>query len=195
MSGSALQDLERRLEGLPREAWDRPVPPPPPWPGEAVAPRHAARGRLVLRPVAVAVASIALVGAGVGAGLLLAGGDDATAPGGEAVQVELEPLGESPPGAAGTVELEPRAGGTATVTLEGLRPSEGGYFYELWLLGADGELVSLGSVRVPESGRATLENVQIPVDPRRFRSLDVSLEPDDGDPGHSAESVLRGPSV
>ena len=57
-----------------------------------------------------------------------------------------------------------------------------------------GELVSLGSVRVPESGRATVE-VQLPVDPGRFEFLDVSREPADGDPSHSTISVLRGPTA
>ncbi len=65
----------------------------------------------------------------------------------------------------------------------------------MWLLGDDGELVSLGSTRVGASGAATLEDVQLPVDPGSFRFLDVSREPSDGDPGHSSDSVLRGPSV
>jgi anti-sigma-K factor RskA len=93
------------------------------------------------------------------------------------------------------VSLEPRAGGSASVRLSGLRPSKGGDFYELWLLGDGGELVSLGSVRAPASGTATIDNVQLPVDPERFRFLDVSREPADGDPGHSSMSVLRGPSA
>ena len=130
----------------------------------------------------------------MGAGLLLAG-DDAPAPDRAATRVELEPLGEAPLRATGVADLDPQAGGTATVKLDGLRPSAGGDFYEVWLLGSDGELVSLGSVRVPESGSATLENIQLPVDPERFQFLDVSREPADGDPGHSSDSVLRGPSA
>jgi len=80
------------------------------------------------------------------------------------------------------------------VRLAGLRPSSRGDFYELWLLGRDGELVSLGSFRVPASGRADLR-VRMPVDPARFSFLDVSREPPDGDPDHSTVSVLRGPTV
>jgi anti-sigma-K factor RskA len=195
MSDPSLDDVARRLEELPREAWDRPVPPPPPWPGEATAPTRRRRG-LVLRPLAAAAASLVLLAAGVGAGLLLSGDDDgAEAPGGPDARVELAPVDGRGPGATGVVSLEPRAGGRANVTLEGLPPSRGGDFYELWLLGDGGELVSLGSVRVPASGRATLENVQLPVDPERFSFLDVSREPADGDPGHSSISVLRGPSA
>jgi hypothetical protein len=51
--------------------------------------------------------------------------------------------------------------------------------------------VSLGSFRVGPDGRATLE-VPLPVDPSRYRFLDVSVEPDDGDPSHSSRSILRG---
>ena len=38
---------------------------------------------------------------------------------------------------------------------------------------------------------ATLD-VELPVDPKQFRYLDLSREPDD-DPGHSTVSILRGP--
>jgi anti-sigma-K factor RskA len=78
------------------------------------------------------------------------------------------------------------------VRVTGLPPSRGGRFYELWLLGAEGELVSLGSFRVPASGEADI-SVPLPADPGRFAALDVSVEPADGDPGHSKRSVLRAP--
>jgi Anti-sigma-K factor rskA len=186
------EDLERHLERLPREAWDRPAPPPPPWPAEEPSGARRRRG-LFLRPLAAGAAALVLLGAGIGAGLLLSGGED-DAPGGpetEPLRVELDPVGGRGRGAAGTARLEPRPGGRATVELAGLRPSGDRDFYELWLLGDDGELVSLGSVRVPDSGRAELD-VELPVDPARFRYLDVSREPADGDPSHSTISVLRG---
>lgn len=192
MSEPSLEELGRRLQELPREAWDRPVPPPAPWPAEH-PPAH--RRRLILRPLAAAAASVALVAAGLGAGLLLADNDADLQPNDSLARLDLKPVDGRGKGATGVVSLEPRAGGKATVRLSGLRPSRGGDFYELWLLGDGGELVSLGSVRVPASGRATLENVQLPVDPERFRFLDVSREPADGDPGHSSISVLRGPSA
>jgi hypothetical protein len=191
MTGMSLDDLERHLERLPREAWDRPTPPPPPWPAQRTRP--ARRRRLVLRPVAAALASITLLAAGLGAGLLLAGDDDGGGgAGGDVERVELAPVVSADGNAGGTAELSPEAGGRATIELRGMRPSGDRDFYELWLLGDDGELVSLGSVRIPESGDATLD-VELPVDPKRFRFLDVSREPDDGDPGHSTVSILRGP--
>ena len=192
MSRMSPDDLERHLRELPREGWDRPEPPPAPWPEEER--RRAPRaGRLVLRPVPAAALSLLLVAVGLGAGLLLGGGDsdpDPDAP----VSAELRPVGSADQGASGVARLEPRAGGSASVELSGLEPSSGGDFYELWLLGSDGELVSLGSQRVSDAGTASFD-VELPVDPRGFRYLDVSREPGDGDPGHSSVSVLRGPAA
>ena len=54
-------------------------------------------------------------------------------------------------------------------------------------------LVSLGSFRVPASGTAEVD-VPLPVPVRDFAYVDVSAEPDDGDPAHSGASVLRGPT-
>jgi Anti-sigma-K factor rskA len=210
MSVPSMSELERQLRALPREAWERPVPPPPPWPvGEApaatanghrprpVAPAPFGRRRrplIALRPLTAGALSLLLLAAGLGAGLLIAGGG--SSPGGpaeDALTVRLQAVGGGGPDAAGLVTLSGRAGGSASVRLSGLAPNTGGEFYELWLLGNDGELVSLGSVRVPRTGSADLR-VRLPVDPRRFRYLDVSREPADGDPSHSADSVLRGPA-
>jgi anti-sigma-K factor RskA len=207
MSVPSIEELERQLSALPPEAWDRPVPPPPPWPQDVrgarrlrprtPAPAKPRRRMLVLRPLRAALASAALLAAGLAAGLLIGRGGDpavqrAEPPrGADRLRVQLEPLSDRARGASGAVTLTGRAGGSASVRLSGLRPSRGGDFYELWLLGEGGELVSLGSVRVPASGRAELR-VDLPVDPVRFRYLDVSREPADGNPGHSADSVLRG---
>jgi hypothetical protein len=81
--------------------------------------------------------------------------------------------------------------GRAMLTVDGLAPN-GDDFYEVWLLGDRG-LVSLGSFRVGADGSAAVD-LQLPVDPARYGSFDVSLEPDDGDPEHSSDSVLRGPT-
>lgn len=191
MSDPSLDDLARRLEELPREAWERPVPPPAPWP----APRHEPRRagwRLQLRPLAAAAAAVALLAAGATGGLLISDDPDAGDPAGSFQRVELEPLDGKGRGATGTARLNTEPGGRTSVQFSGLGRSSGKDFYELWLLGDDGKLVSLGSFRVPASGKAKLE-ATVPVDPARFRFLDVSREPADGDPGHSADSVLRGP--
>ena len=68
-----------------------------------------------------------------------------------------------------------------------------GTYYELWLL-RDDELVALGSFTVGADGHADTA-ISIPVDPRRYDAFDVSVEREDGDPSHSGDSVLRGPTA
>ncbi len=80
------------------------------------------------------------------------------------------------------------------VSVSGLQPSGAGAFYELWLLDGADRLVSLGAFPVPASGSAEVV-VPLPVRVRDFRYIDVSREPDDGNPAHSGDSVLRGPTA
>lgn len=87
----------------------------------------------------------------------------------------------------GSAELDGR---TLAVEVEGLDAPEGS-FYELWLLDFDGEevarLESLGRVDAPGSF-----SVPEDLDLDEFDVVDVSVEPDDGNPDHSGDSVLRG---
>jgi len=192
MSDRPTDDLERRLEALPREAWDRPVPPPAPWPPEQ--PWRVRAPGFSLRPLTAALAAAALIALGVAGGVLVSGGEDSPDTVASGTTVALAPLGDADPTAAGEATLTEGETGEAVVEVSGLAPSGDSDFYELWLIGEDGELVSLGSFRVPGSGEAKLR-VPVPVDPSRFSFVDVSLEPDDGDPGHSSDSVLRGPTT
>ena len=174
--------LLTRLEGLGADEW-RPEPPPalvtPP--EMKAAPRRRA---VTLRPLPALAAVLLLLALGAGGALVVTARDPA--PGRALTLASLERGGA----AQGQVRLA-RAGGKATLAVSGLAPSRRGEFYELWLLSPPGDLVSLGSFRVPAGGSATLE-VPMPVDPTRYRFLDVSVEPDDGDPSHSSQSVLRG---
>lgn len=172
-----LRPVVTRLHRLPPAAWE-PAQPPPLTAPEPAPPRR----RLVLRPVVAAACALALVAAGVGIGALAGGGDDE--PGG--ARIALAPL-DAPRAASGRVTV---ADGVS-LDVSGLPPSRAGDFYELWLLGDDKRLVSLGSFAVGADGKARL-NVPLPVDPARFSYFDVSREPGDGDPGHSGLSVLRG---
>ncbi len=62
-------------------------------------------------------------------------------------------------------------------------------YYEVWLLEPSVEgLVPLG---VTQPGRATFE-IPAGLDLRRYPLVDVSVEPLDGDPAHSGDSVVRG---
>lgn len=184
-----LRGLVGELESAPPEAWhaQRTVPPLK-LPGEQEQAKSQRRlwspRRLVLAGgLAIAVFAVGLV---IGIGV---GDDEPTEP--LVRSVGLHALGDD--GASGMVSLaegEPR---TAEVVIDGLPRSAAGEHYELWLLGS-GDPVSLGTFTVGPDGHA--DNViTIPVDPGSYRSFDVSVEPDDGDPAHSGDSVLRGPSA
>ncbi len=129
--------------------------------------------------------------AGVGIGALVFGGDDGD---GAGPAIALTRVGEGGPAATGQARVVSSDEGGLRVRVSGLAPSRPGGFYELWLLDGPERLVSLGSFRVPASGTAEV-TVPLPVDPAEFRFVDVSVEPADGDPGHSGVSVLRGPTA
>ena len=149
---------------------------------------------VVLRPGLAAglAAVLLLVGAGAGA-VVRGGGDDgagrppaAAAPPARTV-VALHTVGEGPPGAGAEAAM---AAGRMTLDVHGLRRTAQGAFYEVWLLRTPEHLVSLGTFRVDAAGRATVM-LPVSVDPHRFPVVDVSVEPANGDPAHSARSVLR----
>jgi anti-sigma-K factor RskA len=141
-----------------------------------------------------ALSALFLLAAGVGVGLQL-GGDDALTDGGPVQTVQLDAFGEEvPPGASGEVLMTSGDGATSdrmTLDVSGLEQSGDREFYELWLLGEKGELIALGSFRVPPDGSSTIE-VPLPVNPERYRYFDISIQPENGDPQHSGRSVLRG---
>ena len=59
----------------------------------------------------------------------------------------------------------------------------------MWLLGADGKrLVSLGLL----DGTTARFPLPPEVDLSQFPVVDVSLEPADGNPAHSGDSIVRG---
>ena len=142
---------------------------------------------LTLRPLVAAGLALLLLAIGVGAGRLLGegGGPDR----GRVLALDpVEPAGGS---AHGTATILAH-GGRARFVVRGLKPSANGGFYELWLMNSADDLVSLGSFRVPASGKAVV-TVPLPADPDGFAALDISAEPADGNPAHSASSVLRAP--
>ena len=61
--------------------------------------------------------------------------------------------------------------------------------YEIWLYSSIVEAKSLGSFR---DTKIQLD-ARLPDDPEKYRYVDVSLEPADGNPNHSGDSVLRAP--
>ncbi len=191
-----LRPVVSRLVALPDQAWD--APEPPPLGAAATAPgREPQRDRPRARgwawtPARVAAAgalAALLLGAGIWIGTLVEDDPAGTGAAGER-SIALTPLG-SGDAARGQLTVAADDGDRASLSVSGLTPNDGD-FYEVWLLGDRG-LVSLGSFRVGAEGSATVD-LQLPVDPSRYGSFDISLERDDGDPSHSSDSVLRGPA-
>jgi hypothetical protein len=185
-----LRPIVTRLESLERDEWDPPGAPalvlPEPEPEPERAPRRRRRV-LTLRPLVAAGLALLLLAIGVGAGRLLGegGGSDR----GRVLALDpVEPAGRA---AHGTATILAH-GGRARFVVRGLKPTANGGFYELWLMNSADDLVSLGSFRVPASGKAVV-TVPLPADPDGFAALDISAEPADGNPAHSASSVLRAP--
>ncbi|MGN6333758.1 MAG: anti-sigma factor [Motilibacteraceae bacterium] len=162
-------------------------------PDELASRRHARSGRRWLLPAAVAAA----VGIVVGAGAATVVGRDPSPP-----QVSAQPdttvLGRASlvalPGHAGSGEaIMEQVGGQRrlVVDVNGLR-QQGGYL-EVWLMDpGNGGLVSLG---VLAGGGASLHGdypVPATLDLAAYPAVDVSAEPFDGNPAHSADSIVRG---
>ena len=163
----------------------RAVGPPLAAPPRPAAPRRA-RGRLPLL-----LAAAAAVGMVLGGGLTwLAVSAAGPAPEERVVAAaRLTPA----PGASGSGEATlDRSGDGRRLTVDARLPAAGRGYYEVWLVDtSDGGLVSLGVLPAGDDAASRLV-VPTDVDLGAYRTVDVSLESLDGDPGHSGESVLRG---
>jgi len=198
-----LKPLVTRLQGLSPDAWESVEPPalvlppdatPAPTrldPGTEPARRSRWGRRIVLRPVTAFASSLALLAGGLAIGAALESGGTSGSTAGTVASLTLRPLAPAATPALGTARLLAKPG-RLEVSLRGVRPSPPGTFYELWLMNSPGDLVSLASFRVPASGRLTME-VPLPVSPSSYHFVDISLQPANGSPRHSGDSVLRGP--
>lgn len=111
----------------------------------------------------------------------------ATPPPGPTRSAVLTPIEGS---ASGTVTMSDEDAATAVMRIEtkDLRPARPGQFYYAWLLDpATNKMLPLG--QVGPGGTASFEVSQTLLS--AYSAVDVSLEVDDGDPGHSPHSVLR----
>lgn len=153
---------------------------------DGVADLPRARGRR-RRTVIAGLAAAAITIAAVGVPVLLprAGAPEQAPP---IASTSLTPLDDRADPAVATLTDED---GTLTLTVERLDlPAVDGY-YELWLLDSEARgMVSLGPVTGPTE-------VPLPsgLNLAAFPIIDVSVEPFDGDPTHSGDSVLRGELV
>jgi anti-sigma-K factor RskA len=129
-------------------------------------------------------AALVIALAAFGLGRVTAGGEGTG--GGRTVDLPALDSGSG----SGTAEIAADGAGM-TVRLADLPASESGEFYELWLLNSPDDLISVGSIQVPASGEVEV-TLPVPLPPERYRFLDLSIEPADGNPAHSGQSVLRG---
>ena len=204
----ALTGVRARLNALEADEWDAAGPPPlrvaaatlSPARAAAAGPRGAWIASLVdrlgsgfnVRPAFAAACAVVLLGIGVGAGLIAAGGDGTPSPAGQVVA--LARFGSGPAGASGRATVA-QVGGVSEVTLDtrGLQPSARGSSYEVWMIRDAKHLVGLGRFKVGPGGRATV-TLPVTVSPVDYPIMDVSIEPDGGSAEHSGVSVLRSPA-
>ena len=103
----------------------------------------------------------------------------------------LEPVPGGPAsGQSGVAQVQQAANGEVlTISTADLSAPTG--YYEVWLLDpSSGGMIAMGVVP-GDTGTATLP-VPPGVDLTQYAAVDISDEPMDGNPGHSAVSVLRG---
>jgi anti-sigma factor RsiW len=129
-------------------------------------------------------AAAVLVALALGVGGLTIGRDPDTARG---QTVALT----APAAGAATAEARMRGGGddqVMTMTAKGLPRPPAGAYYEVWLVGDPGEEFPVGVLAPNGEGIWSL-----PADvAARYRSVDVTVEPADGNPSRSDRTVLRG---
>jgi anti-sigma-K factor RskA len=170
-TASALGELELR-------GW-RPVPPPPLDGDRALTERPPERRRRSWRRPALALAPV-LAAAALAA--VLWARPEGAAP---ATVIALHGLGGVPGRATVTIRSA-----EAELRGAGMPPSRPGAYYEAWLVDRRGRSLSMGAFRVGRDGSVDA-HMPVGADLRRYRFIDVSLEADDGNPAHSATSVMR----
>lgn len=182
--GPPPEGLWDRIDAALRDEQAEPEPDPEPAREPAPAPavasvtplRRPARRWLAPLAAAAAVAVIA-------AGAVVLGGDDEPEPV-VVASATLDPLTGAGSGTAELLETD----GHLQLRLETADLDAGDGFLEVWVIDTAVErLVSLGPARADG-----LYDLPPGLDPQTFPIVDVSVEPIDGDPTHSGDSLLRG---
>lgn len=175
-----LRRTTAQLGQLDRTQWRPEAPPPlgpPPDLQPEPVPQRPRRSRVLLPLAGLAAAAVAT------AAVVLPSGGSGTATSGHVLA--LRPLGSTSGRATLTL-----IGDKAVLRAAGMPPSGPHDFYEAWLADDRGRMVSMGAFRVHADGTASV-SMPVAVDVGQYDLVDVSLEPDDGDPAHSATSVMR----
>lgn len=179
---------------------DRPVAPPPSvWEGIAAQVASSSTGtegtvtsldqaRRRKRPALWWLAAAAAVGVVAGSVVTTVTSDLGTPAPSVVASASLDPVEDAT--YQGTASVERRGfGAVLRVSVPELPAVEDGY-YEVWMATADaGTMVAVGTLNPGEEAVLTLPAGMQAAD---FPLVDVSLEHYDGDPSHSAVSVVRG---
>ncbi len=165
-----------------------PVELPPlrlPTPGRGSARHSSRKGR---RPRLIAAAAAVLVVGGAAAGGVVAASHRESAP---TATVSLSPVpGGTGSGSSGDATMNGHgADQTMKVHARGLADPPGHAFYEVWLLNTTTNAMLPVGV-LPDDGQG---QYSLPASRTAgYDAVDVSLEPNDNNPAHSDDSVLRG---
>jgi hypothetical protein len=138
------------------------------------------------RRIAVALLTVAALVVGAVAGIIgtavLSRPDDPRL----VAEAELEPFPTWE--ASGSARVEQDATGARRLLIDVSAPGKG--FSEVWLIDPDTSgLVSLGLLSGATGSFALPEDIDL----TRYSVVDISREPNDGDPAHSGNSIVRGP--
>jgi anti-sigma-K factor RskA len=193
------RELERHLEGCPacrddlddvrhahgilRAAVDGPPPELKDW--VLARTRNEARGRPAgWRKLWLPAAAALLVAAVLGYGVLRTVSDSSDS-------LALTATSAAPQ-AGGELRGE-RVGDNLRVELEawGLPKQREGQYYEMWYAKEGGGRISCGTFRAQPGGSTTV-SLSAPASAVAYPKIEITLEPDDGDPGSSGEVVLKG---
>ena len=142
--------------------------------------RRPVRRRALVGLVAAAALVVGLIAGVVGTSLLTRTADPRVV-----AEAELEPF----PGwqATGSARVEEDAEGSVQIVVDMSAPDGG--LREVWLLDPETSgLISLGLL----SGASGSFSLPAELDLERYSVVDVSQEPDDGNPAHSGDSIVRG---
>ncbi|MER6346556.1 anti-sigma factor [Streptomyces sp. NPDC001595] len=180
------EEVPPQPSSQPTQTTTRVMRPPEDGGGATTAP-PVPRPRRLSRFAVMLTACAALLGAAAGAGITWWAGDDTAVTAPATQGARLDSL------QAGSVGYARLTGGdsgrTLDITVQGL-PQTSGYF-EVWLMDrSHTKLISMG-VLGPD-GHAALP-VPDNVDLTEYSVVDVSVQPYNGKPDHSGDSLVRGP--
>lgn len=164
--------------------------PPARRPDEPVVPLDEHRRRRRGVPLwAAGLAAAVTLAAGVGLGRVTVDHDTPEPDDGGSVvaEADLAPLeGRTASGMASAVS----SGGSITLRVRARELGDDAGFHEVWLLNVDGtRMVAVGLLASGDEGEFQVPQRLLD---EGYRIVDISIEPDDGDPTHSGVSLARG---